>query len=374
MSERLTDLNTPCALVDLDRLSRNLDRMADLAREAGVALRPHAKTHKTVEIARRQLERGAVGVTVATLGEAEALADGGIADIRVARPVVGGPGAARLLSLSRQANLSAIVDSAAGAEALSAAFAGAGRRLDVLLKVDVGLGRCGLPPSSPQGVALARRLVELPGLDFRGLLTHAGQAYGAGSSAEVTDIGRQEGELMVAFADELRAEGIEVAEVSVGSTPTVPYSARVAGVTEIRPGNYVFYDRIQVSLGAATLDDCALTVLGSVISRPASDRAVLDTGSKALGLDMGAHGRQGVVGHGQVLIGLTGMAPLDGVVIESLSEEHGVAQTPPEAQLEVGQRVRVAPNHACPVANYFSRLAVVRGERVLDWWPVVGRR
>lgn len=374
MTERLTDLATPCALVDLDRLNRNLECMARLAREAGVALRPHAKTHKTVEIARRQLDLGAVGVTVATLGEAQALADGGIEDIRVARPVVGGSSIARLLNLSRRIRVSAIVDSMAGAEALSAAFAEAGSRLDVLLKVDVGLRRCGVLPSSPEGLALARRIVELPGLNFRGLLTHAGQAYGAGSPAEVAEIGRLEGELMAAFAERLRVEGVEVAEVSVGSTPTVPYSARVAGVTEIRPGNYVFYDRIQVSLGAASLDDCALTVLAMVISRPASDRAVLDTGSKSLGLDMGAHGREGVDGYGQILAGLEGMEPMAGAVIERLSEEHGVARLSPNNSLQVGEPVRIAPNHACPVANYFSRLAVVQEKQVVDWWSVVGRR
>ena len=213
-------------------------------------------------------------------------------------------------------------------------------------------------------MALAERLTELHNLNLRGLFTHAGHAYGATSPAEVARIGRAEGEVLVETAALLREHGITCEVVSVGSTPTAHDSGAVPGVTELRPGNYVFYDRMQVALGVASLADCSLTVLTRVISRPASDRAVLDAGAKTFALDRGAHGMEAVAGFGQ--------NREHGLIIERLSEEHGVMGVDGQA-VQVGDRFRFVPNHACTVTNLAEVLIGVRGERVTEVMPVLVR-
>lgn len=362
---RVQDLDTPALLVHRPRLVANVNAMAALAGRHGVALRPHVKTHKSAAIARLQLQAGATGITCAKVGEAEVMVRHGVTDIVVAQLVISPLKLRRLLALAPQCRVSAIVDSEAGARAAAAVCTAVGRPLAVLIKIDSGLHRCGVAPGR-DAVALAGLVSQMPALRLAGILTHAGHAYAATDPAERERIGRYEGEAMAATAALLAAAGLAPGTVSVGSTPTVKFAAAVPGVTEIRPGNYVFYDRTQVALGVAEPEQCALTVLAQVISA-APGRAVIDAGSKMLSLDLGAHGRAAVTGYGAV-------RDRPDLVLQRLSEEHGIlAVSPGVAAPAVGDRVEIVPNHACAVVNNFDRMWVTDGERVLDCWPIDAR-
>jgi D-serine deaminase-like pyridoxal phosphate-dependent protein len=347
----LAHLATPAAVVDLDVLERNISRMAVRARHAGVRLRPHAKTHKCPEIGRLQRSAGAWGLSLAKVGEAEVFVDAGFDDLFLAYPVVGEDKGKRLLALSDRARLAVGVDSVEGARTLAGPFRSAGRTLDVMLKVDVGYGRVGV--LHERALELGRQVADLEGLRLRGIFTHAGHGYLAESRPGVDEIAGQEGERLVETAGRLRDAGLPIDEVSVGSTPTAAVAMRVAGVTECRPGNYVFHDASQVALGTCGIEDCALTIVATVVSVPAADRAVVDAGSKTLSSDP-LRPRAG--GHGQIL----GRASR----IEKLSEEHGVIGVVPGETFHVGERVRILPNHACVVANLHDRLIGVSGDRV----------
>ncbi len=356
----IEDLETPAILIDFDVLEANIARQAERARAAGVKLRPHGKTHKVPEVGRMQLKAGAAGLTLAKTGEAEVFAGADFDDLFLAYPIVGADKGRRLLRLCDRVRLRVGADSVEGAATLASVFHAAGRRLDVLLKVDVGLHRVGVAPE--RALETARRVAALPGINLAGIFTHAGHAYREGSPEGVAAVGRSEGEILTRVAQELRREGLPVGEVSVGSTPTAPHAMTVPGVTECRPGNYVYHDASQVSLGTCALPDCALTVLATVVSVPASGRAVLDAGSKTLSTDP-LRPRDG--GHGFVLGGSSRLT--------SLSEEHGVIGVAPGESFRVGQRVRVLPNHACVVSNLHDRVHAVRGGRVEETWTVAAR-
>ena len=347
----LPELDTPAVLVDLDIVEANIGRMADRAREKGVRLRPHAKTHKVPEIGRMQLAAGASGLALAKTSEAEVFADRGFTDIFLAYPVVGTDKGKRLLALADRIRLAVGADSEEGARSLAEVFHAAGRVLDVLLKVDSGLHRVGVPPE--RAVDMARRLASLPGLFLRGLFTHAGHAYHRETPEGVSEAGRAEGETLAAAAAAVREAGIALEEVSVGSTPTARAAMAVIGVTECRPGNYVYNDASQVSLGTCRLEDCAMTVLATVVSAPERGRAVVDAGSKTLSSDPL---RPRVGGHGFLL----GRASR----ITRLSEEHGVIEVADGEEFRVGARVRILPNHACVVSNLHDRVFALRGDRV----------
>jgi D-serine deaminase-like pyridoxal phosphate-dependent protein len=354
------DLETPAVLIELDVLERNLARMAAAARECGVRLRPHAKTHKAIEVGRLQLGAGAVGLSLAKTGEAEAFAQAGFDDIFLAYPIVGESKGRRLLALAERVRLAVGVDSLEGAATLAGVFQAANRRLDVLLKIDVGFRRVGVTPDvAPE---LAGRLASLRGLRLRGVFTHAGHGYLRDTPEEVAAVGRQEGETLAAVAERLRRAGLPVEEVSVGSTPTARHAMAMPGVSECRPGNYVFHDASQVSLGTCGLEDCALSVLATVVSVPAPERAVVDAGSKTLSSDP-LRPRAG--GHGLVLGRRSRL--------ERLSEEHGVVAVAEGESFRVGERLRLLPNHACVVANLHDRLHAVRGDRIEDVWRVAAR-
>ena len=295
---KISDLRTPCVLVDQARMERNLRRMQAAANDADKRLRPHAKTHKSVELAKRQMAGGAVGICCAKLGEAEVFAAAGVEDIRLPYPL-NPVNAERVIELLDRTRLSFIVDHPDVAAGWSDALTREGREVDVLVKVDVGSHRCGIDPAQRAAADLVARIAALPGLRFRGLLSHAGHAYGAGSESEVEAIASREVEILGDLKRRIHALGTEVEEVSVGATPTVRHSVNLGGITELRPGNYIYYDRTQVSLGAAGWDDCALTVLARVVSRPADDRVIVDSGSKTLTNDL-ARGFAPVPGHEHV--------------------------------------------------------------------------
>src|SRR5579883_2238347 len=356
-SQAVGTLDTPSLVVDLDRLERNIAGWAEYARGAGVKLRPHGKTHKCVEIAARQMAAGAVGLSLAKLGEAELMAQAGITDIFLAYEIVGGPKLARLLRLAREIRLRVGVDSLEVAEPLARAAAGAGCTVDVMLEVDTGLGRCGVAPGEPL-LALARGVGRLPGLRVAGIFTYRG--YRPDPDAA----GREEGEIMVAAADRLRGAGIRVDDVSVGSTPTGRAAAR--GITEIRPGTYVFNDATQLHWGVARPEECALTVLTRVISRPAPDVAVVDAGSKVLTAETGPFSSRGP-SHGM-------LRDYPDCQIDRLWEEHGRVQLTADARrLRVGDLVHVLPAHVCPTVNLAERLVLARNGRVEHVWAVAAR-
>jgi D-serine deaminase-like pyridoxal phosphate-dependent protein len=360
MSRPIEDLPTPAVLVDLDVLEKNIARQAERAREAGVRLRPHAKTHKCPEIARMQLAAGAAGISLAKTSEAEVFAEAGFDDIFIAYPVAGLGKAERLLALSDRLRLAVGTDSVEGARQLSEPFQAAGRRLDVLLKIDVGYHRVGVLPEN--ALEFARRVAELPGLKLRGVFTHAGHVYQAETPEAIAQIGKLEGEILFSCAGALRRSGLPIEEVSVGSTPSARHAMRVAGVTECRPGNYVFHDGSQAALGTCDLEDCAMTILATVVSVPARDRVCLDAGSKTLSQDTL---RPRANGHGLIL-GTSSR-------LQSLSEEHGVARIEEGDSFRVGDRVRILPNHACVVSNLHDRLYGVRAGRVETEFRIAAR-
>lgn len=390
----LADVPTPAAVLDLDVLERNVVRMANKARTLGVALRPHAKTHKSWEVARLQRERGASGLTVATLAEARAFADAGFADLTWAVPVV--PGRLdEVVELARRLTFRVLVESDAAADAVARAAAETRVPLHVWLEIDTGQHRTGVDPVSPLAEALARRIAAAGptaaegegGLVFDGILTHAGQGYGAKDRAELERAAATERDVMVELATRLRRVGVPVPGVSIGSTPTMAVVSDLAGITEIRPGNYVFNDFVQVAGGVCASEDCAFSVLATVIShQPGADHAVVDAGALSLSKDLGPTDPARRRGYGPLLCGLAG-GEVDPVLqVRGVTQEHGIvgaddiaggqgrapASKPSlvEGRLPVGEKVRILANHSCLSAALFDEYCVVRGEDVVDRWRI----
>ncbi len=259
-----------------------------------------------------------------------------------------------------RATVSIIVDDVEVAEAWSAAMLAARKKLNVLVKVDVGFHRCGIDPESPRAAATIRDVAGLGGLIFLGLLAHAGHSYGAKSPEALAEIADTECAILRSLAAHAKAQGVDVREISVGSTPSARFIGSQDGVTEMRPGNYVFCDRTQVGLGAASFDDCAMTIVSTVVSRPVASRVILDAGSKTLSSDA-VRGFGSAMGHGLVYPSLDAAHPDPSIIIERLSEEHATARVAPTCSLRPGDRVRIVPNHACVVTNLTDELLVVDG-------------
>jgi D-serine deaminase-like pyridoxal phosphate-dependent protein len=332
---RLTDplLDTPCLLIDLDILAANVARMAALARRSRVALRPHAKTHKSARIARMQLEAGATGICVATVGEAEVMRAAGIADILLAYNIVGDAKLARLLPMCADGGMTLTADSLEIAEGYSRIAAAAGRTLPVLLEIDSGMHRTGVEPQ--MAGQLGAKIAGLSGIEVIGILTHAGHAHDVMAQPEIEAVARHEAAAMRQARDELDRQGIPVQVVSAGSTITAPYLSSDDGITEIRPGTYVFNDLRTLEMYACTPDQIAATILATVVS-VGPDRVVLDSGNKTLTMTTTEQHGFGMIKH----------HPLSNFV--RLSEEHGVVRiAADDARLRVGDRVQVLPIHIC---------------------------
>ncbi|MCB1488145.1 MAG: alanine racemase [Bauldia sp.] len=368
--EALGAIETPAVLVDRLRLDANIQRIARLGKD-GVAVRPHAKTHKSIALAQLQLDAGAIGLTVAKPSEAEVFLAGGVPSVTIAYPLVVPAKIERVarVAAGHGAEVRFLVDSDMGIDAIAGVARTLGATFPVHLKVDVGLHRCGVAPDSAAGLALARRLAETPGIAFAGLLSHAGHAYRTSDAASVRSIAETERMIMTGFAERLAADGIGTPDVSVGCTPTVILNAGLEGISEIRPGNYVYMDRIQVALGAAMLDEVALWVAATVVS--VNDRfAIVDAGSKVLSSDLGPHGSEAVAGYGMAWRCEALDAPP--MVLASLSEEHGVLDhggIPPR----IGERVALLPNHSCPVVNLADEVLVIGPAGDIASWPVDAR-
>ncbi|HEX7052217.1 MAG TPA: alanine racemase [Longimicrobiales bacterium] len=357
----LAALETPAALVDLERMAANLDRMADYAREHGLALRPHVKTHKTPALAAEQLGRGAAGVTVATPREAEVMASVA-SDILVAYPPVEQRRAERLLALPADVRLTIALDSSEALRTLAAAAAAAGRAVGVLIELDLGMRRCGVQ-APDAAVRLAREAAALPGIEYRGVLFYPGHIR-APVTQQDSALDRLRRDL-AHHLEALRAAGLEPAVVSGGSTPTGFASHRIDGLTEIRPGTYIFNDRTTAAIGACGWDDCAYSVLATVVSTAVPGQAVIDAGSKALSREE-LRAPDGD-GYGALL-------DRPEVTVRSVSEEHGVLDlSRTDWRPRIGERVRVVPNHVCVSVNLNERLWGVSGGEVRTSWWVAAR-
>jgi D-serine deaminase-like pyridoxal phosphate-dependent protein len=357
------ELMTPAALVDLDRVASNLARMADYTSAHGLRLRPHTKTHKSPLLARAQIERGASGLTVATLTEAETMA-AATADLLLAHPPVGARKLERLLGLPPHVRLGVALDSREALDGLAVALQrhGGGREVGVLVELDLGMGRVGV--ADPEAaVALARAAAEADLLDYRGVLFYPGHirepVARQGSALEAVR------DRLHRVLDALAVAGLDAAVVSGGSTPAAYGSHHIDGLTEIRPGTYIFNDRTTAEIGACGWDECAYTILATVVSTAVGGQAVVDAGSKALSRE--ELRAPDAAGFGALL-------ERPEIVVRALSEEHGILDLGDTSwRPQIGERVRIVPNHVCVSVNLQNRVWGVRGDRIESSWPVVAR-
>ena len=358
----MIDVETPALLLYRDVMERNLKHMADRAKRLGVALRPHIKTHKCLELGRRQAAQGAQGVTVSTLFEAEAFARGGFSDLTWAFPLdrTHLPHVKRIADSG--ATLRVILDDLETAKALS------GTGLHVWLKVDCGYHRAGVDPSSRYGLDVARELGAERGVTFDGILSHSGHAYRTRNKDEAAQVAEQERQAMAWFAELLPKDGLPVRGVSVGSTPAMAAAKDLTGVTEARPGNYIFYDRTMVLIGCCEPQDVAVSVLATVVShQPGASHFVVDAGALSLSKDLGpAH------------LGLeTAFGEVKGhpeLTVASVSQEHGLIRAAAPAAIEgkfkVGEQIEIIPNHSCLTEAHFDEYVVIEGGRMIDCWKI----
>lgn len=346
----IADLETPCVLIDLDRVEANLKKAQAFADAAGLKLRPHIKTHKLPRFAKWQLELGAVGITVQKLGEAEVMADAGIDDILLTFNIIGAAKLARLKALHKRITIRVVADSAASVDGLAAAFTDAAHPLGVFVECDTGMGRCGVQ-SPEDALDLARRVLAAPGLVLAGLMTYpAAGKY------------RESAQWLAEAKALFDRAGIALPEITTGGTPDIWHADEAGVATEYRPGTYIYMDRSQVAAGAASYDDCALTVLATVVSRPTENRIIIDAGSKTLTSDL-----LGLTGHGYVL-------GYPDARIVGLSEEHGTLDFSASASKpNIGDTIRIIPNHCCPVSNLFDVVNLVRGTELVETVPVAAR-
>jgi D-serine deaminase-like pyridoxal phosphate-dependent protein len=372
-SGELGQLDTPAVVIEYRRLAENIRWAQSLADRHGVALRPHIKTHKCFEIAQLQLAAGASGITASKPEEALKFIEAGFSSITVAYPVVNRSKLIPLLHAARtnRVDLRLIVDSEVGLTVLTDSSTTAAYQPGVFLKIDVGLHRVGVAAGSEELLRLAHSIVQTPSLQFVGLLSHAGHAYGATGDAEIREIAREEVRLLTLARQRLESVGVTVREVSVGSTPTLLASDCYHGITEIRPGNYVFMDRTPVRLGLISTDRVSLSVVATIVSAN-GNYLIIDAGSKVLSSDLGAHGTGTAEGFG-IAYPLHRYRFDDAAAsIAKLSEEHGFI--PRSAAFgNIGDKVRIIPNHACPVVNLANNLAVIHEDGVLERWRVDAR-
>lgn len=348
------DIPTPALVIDAGALERNLRRMAEYFATGPCRLRPHVKAHKTPAIARRQLAAGScTGLTCATVSEAEAVAPF-CDDLLLANEIIGAGRCDRVAALARDRRVTVAVDSVEGLEQLAGAARRAGVRVGVLVDVDVGQGRCGLPPGEP-ALALAERAAATPGVELRGVMGYEGHVQPIRARAERETAARAAMSRLVATAACIRDAGLPCEIVSGGGTGTYDISSRVEGVTEIQAGSYALMDTDYAAVGVPF--EHAFAVLGTVISRPAPDRLVADCGHKSVTKD---HGHPAVKG-------------IEGAAVTALNDEHAVVAIPPETRMAVGDRIELLPSHTDPTINLHDAFYVLDGEWVVDIWPIVAR-
>jgi D-serine deaminase-like pyridoxal phosphate-dependent protein len=347
---KLSEIDTPAVLIDVDRAEANMQRFQTYADKHKLAVRPHIKTHKLPRFAKRQVELGAVGITCQKLGEAEVMADAGLTDIFLPYNIVGKPKLDRLVALNERVKLAVTADSEVTVRGLSEAFNNALKPLTVLVECDTGMARCGVQ-TPDKAVALAKLINASGGLVFAGFMTYPKTGAIAENEA-----------FLSAAKEKAIAAGLDPHIISNGGSPDMWRAHEVSSATEHRPGTYIYMDRFQVAKGVGTFDDCALTVLATVVSRPTENRAIIDAGSKALTSDtfsMEGFGR--IVGYPDA-------------VITSLSEEHGAIDLSAcNEKPQIGDRLRIIPNHACVVSNLFDEVMLISGNEVVEIAPVAAR-
>ena len=360
----IDELPTPSLIADVAVVRKNVAGMARRMSGFGVSLRPHWKTSKSVDVARMQIEAGAIGMTAATAGEVESLASAGLGDIFWAYPPVGSARISTMLRLARSGELIVGVDSVQSLAEAAAAAAAAGVRLKVRMEVDTGLERTGVRPEN--AVDAARSVSSLPSVMLEGIYTHEGQVQGIGADAAARErAGLHAGKVLVDAAAAIRADGHELRSVSVGSTPGAASAPSVRGITEARPGTYVFGDENQVAIGTIDSQSCALTLIARTISVQPAGAVIVDAGIKALSSDGSLHhdGRIGTV--------VDEVGTATGAVVSTGYEEHGKIRGP--FDLRVGDLVRIRPNHACGAVNMHSKVYAVDRDIVTAIWPTTGR-
>ncbi len=351
----VNELDTPSLLIDVDAMERNLRKMADFSAASGVNVRPHIKTHKCTTLAKMQLQTGAQGLTCAKLGEAEVMAHAGIRDLLIANQIVGPIKIARLVELAKMSDVITAVDSLENAREISGFAEAEGLRVNLVIEVDTGMGRCGVPPGEPT-LQLARQLVALPGVNFRGLLGYEGHAVFIRPREERKKVAEEASHMLVATADLLLKNSIEVEIVSAGGTGTYDITGRVPGITEIEPGSYLLMDGQYAGLDMDF--ELALSLLSQVISRPAPGHAIIDAGKKALTEEFG----------------LPKVKGLKGVELVNLSEEHGsLALKDPSCSLSPGDKIEIIPSHGCTTINLHDEFYAIRDGRLIGVWPIEAR-
>jgi D-serine deaminase-like pyridoxal phosphate-dependent protein len=358
----VADLETPAVIVDLDVMERNLARVADYCRAHKLLLRPHTKTHKIPALAKRQLAGGATGITVAKIGEAEVMLAAGIDDILIAYPIVGPTKTTRLVQLAEQATITVSLDSEEVARGISEAAARHGTKIGVLIEMDVGFERCGFSDEADL-LALGQKIAGLPGLEFKGLMFFPGHFGVAPEERAAMRI--QVNDFLKRTLDTFSNAGLPVSILSGGSTPTAYEGGYFHGVNEVRPGTYIFNDRNTVAVSACKLEDCALSVLVTVVSTAVSGHAVVDGGSKTFSYDR-------FQGGDERGFGIVREDPA--AEVERFSEEHGHLNIQrSERRYPIGDRLSIIPNHVCTTVNMHDEIYGVRGERVEEVWRVAGR-
>jgi D-serine deaminase-like pyridoxal phosphate-dependent protein len=358
-------------LLDIERVRRNANRMSEVATRNNVRLRPHVKTHKCTEVARIQTSAHDGSITVSTLAEARAFGKHGFSDITYAVPIERGKFDEAIEILRGGVKLNLLTDDVAASRALEEAAGRAGVRFDVFLKIDCGTHRVGVEPHTNEAVEIPRLISDSKHLNFAGILTHAGHSYDVKTKEEIVQVARHERDSMVELAERLRSQSIEVPTVSVGSTPTMSVIDDLAGIDEIRPGNYIFFDAFQATLGSCSFEDTALTVLAGVIHKDrARRRLVVDAGAIALSKDRGPTSLDSGCGYGRVL-GLDGTDT--GMRVSGLSQEHGEIEGGNGGafeHLKVGDRVRILANHSCLTAAQHSHYNVIENGQIVDRWEI----
>ena len=367
---KLETLKTPGLVLDVTKVKRNAERMSRRIRQLGVELRPHIKTHKCIEVARLQTAGHSGAVTVSTLAEARAFAANGFSKITYAVPIEPGK-FDEAIAISRDCELSLITDDIDVPDQLNDAAKQANAHLDLFLKVDCGYHRCGVEPAKQEATEIPRRISDASNLRFAGILTHAGHSYNCQTKPELLAVAKHERDVMSDFGEALRKEVGRVPVVSIGSTPTITSVDHLDGIDEVRPGNYIFFDAFQATLGSCSFDDCALTVLASVVHLDRErGKLIVDAGAIALSKDRGPVGLNPDCGYGRVL-------DLHGkdlnLTVSELSQEHGAVTVNDENtfdRLRVGSRVRVLVNHSCLTAAQHSSYNILEGENIVDRWKI----
>ena len=370
---RLGDVLTPTLILERAKLEANLAAMTRRMKALGVRLRPHLKTAKSAKIAELAVAGNFGGLTVSTLAEARYFAEAGFRDLTYAVGLVPDKLPDLALLLRDGVSLSALVDDERNAQSLGSRAAALGVTLELLVEIDTGLGRAGLAPDAPELIPVAQTVHAHPHLRLKGVLTHAGHSYHCRGAEAVRRVAGEERQGLVIAAERLRAAGLPCPVVSAGSTPTAVFAERLDGVSEMRPGNYMFFDLDQVGIGTCRVEDVALSVLATVIGHNRRSGTILiDAGALALSKDIGAREFLPDAGYGWVLDRL-GRERIVGLSVSDVHQEHGLVTArqgpPPFDRLPIGSRVRVLPNHSCLTSALYDRYHVVEGgEDVLNCW------